>query len=245
MSVTFVKLRGRVRQRLHSLDGRIANPDSVALDMALCDAYIALQADLPAPTLYTASGLTISAGTDLFTLPVTITSSGFGTGTVEYAGQVDIQLQSNGQWLERKTQNELLSWITNAGTLLGVPTIFALYQDGSQTVRGRCYPGAKTAQVCNIYTTIAADDLRDYVGTGGTEGLDTATAPLSRKAAAALVARASANLVARMDEAALKSRGINPNVAKLWMDEANDLAYQAAGDMYALESNGETQRRVP
>lgn len=223
----------------------MTGPDSVACDMALTDAYIALQSELPQPTLYTASALTISAGAETFSLPVTITSSGFGTGTVEYAGQVDLRLASNGSFLERKTLDELNAYRAGSASVpLGIPQIFALYEDRSTVVQGRCYPGALAAQACDMFASISADDLRDYVGTGGTEGLDTVTTQLGRQGAAALVNRAAAFLVARMDEPTLKKRGINPAVVQLWLKESDDLAYAEAGRRLALESNGATQRRV-
>lgn len=245
MSVTFPKVRARVRSRLRDLDGKMNNPSTVEVDMAICDAFVAIGGDLPAPTLYTASAVTISAGTDFFTLPVTVASSGYGTLTEEYAGQVELQRVTDGRWLERKTVNELQGWLINPTTALGIPDLFALYQDNGLVVRGRCYPGAKVATVLNMYSSLKPNDLRDYVGTGGTEGLDTATVPWGRHGVAALVDYASAMLVARMNADALKLRGLNPNVADLWMREADRLIYQEAADRNALESNGQTQRRVP
>lgn len=245
MSVLLTKLRGRVRSKIRSLDGKATGPDVVAVDIALCDAYIALQADLPQPTLYTANAVTISAGTDLFSLPVTVTSSGYGTGSEEYAGQVDLQRTVDGLFLRRYTVNELESWINgNVTTPLGIPERFALYEDNGQVVRGRCYPGAKSATVCNLYSTLHANDLRDWVGTGGSEGLETVSANLSRVGAAALVDYTAAMLVARMDADTLKKRGLNPQVATLWQQEADRLLYQEAARRNAIESNGLTQRRV-
>lgn len=245
MTVALTKIRGRVRSRLRDADGRMDNPSNVDVDMAICDAYLALSADLPAPTLYTAAALTISAGSDLFTLPVTVASSGYGTGTTEYAGQVEIQLVSNGAFLQRKTLTELNAFRHGQFTLiLGVPSMFALYEDNGQVVRGRCYVGAAAAQSCNLYSSLQVEDLRDYVGTGGAEALDTVSADLSRTGAAALVAYTAGMLLKRMDAKAVELRGLNPAVADVWLNEAATLMYHEAARRNALESNGETQRWV-
>lgn len=241
MTVTLIKLRGRVRSRLRDSDGRMANPSIVEIDQALADAYLALQSYLPAPTLYTASALTISAGSDLFSLPVSVSGSGYGTGTVEYAGQVELQLASNGQFLRRQTVEQVNAFRNGQNALVtGIPHIFALYQDNAQVVRGRCYPGAKVAEVVNMFASLKADDLRDYVG-AGSSAMDDVTLNLGRDGAASLVAQTAAMLLARMDETAIKERGINPRVADAWFAEAADLAYAEAATRHSLESTGEVQ----
>jgi hypothetical protein len=246
VAILLTKLRGRVRSKIRDIDGKMASPNQVEIDQAICDAYIALQADLPQPTIYVASGITIAGGGAVFSLPVTVASSGFGTGTEEYAGQVDLQLVSNGRWLRRKTIDELRQFFDGQqATVQGVPEWFALYEDNATVVRGVCYPAAKASEVCNMYASLSANDLRDYVGTGGTEGLDTATAKLSDIGAAALVNRAAADMIDRMDDAALKLRGINQKYAAVLRSESESLIYQEAGRRSALESNGRSQLRVP
>jgi len=244
VSVLLTKLRGRVRNKLRALDAKMPGPTQLETDMAVCDAFVALSSELPARTLYTASGLTISAGTDLFSLPITVASSGYGTGSVEYAGMVDLQRVTDGRWLERKTLNELESFIFTGAIQLGIPDLFALYEDGGNVVRGRCYPGARAATVCHLYSSLTPDDLRDWVGTGGAEGLETVTVNLGRYGIAALVDYASAMLMKRMDPDMLKKRGINPQYADDLMGEAGTLLYQEAAQRNAIESNGQTQRRV-
>ncbi len=245
MTLSLVKVRSRVRSRLRDVDGRMTNPSVIDVDMAIADAYLALEADLPAFTLYTASAFTISAGTDLFSLPVTVTSSGYGTGTVEYAGQVDIQLVSTGKFLQPKTLDELNAFRDGQAVLLtNVPYLFALYQDGSNVVRGRCYPAAKSAEVCNLYSSLKVDDLRDYIG-AGSSAMDDVSVNLGRDGAAALVAYTSAMLVKRMDDAALKLRGINPAVADAWFQEARDLMWHEGATRKSLETVGETQQWIP
>ena len=245
MSLAFTKLRGRVKARLRDVDGRMNNPSGLEVDMALADAYIALEADLPAPTLYTASALTISAGSDLFSLPVSVSGSGYGTGTVEYAGQVLIQLQSTGQFLEQVTLDQLNALRNGQPTLqLQIPNYFATYEDIGNVMRGRAYPGAKDAQVCNLYSSLSADDLRDYVG-AGSSGMDDVSANLSREGAGALVAYTSAMLVKRMTPQTLEERGINPGVADFWLAEAQKLMWQEGARRASLDSPARTQQWVP
>jgi hypothetical protein len=244
VAILLTKLRGRVRSKIRDIDGKADSPNQVEIDMALADAYIALQADLPQPTIYVASGITIAGGGSVFSLPVTVASSGFGTGTEEYAGQVDLQLVSNGRWLRRKTIDELRQFIDGQqATVQGVPEWFALYEDNATVVRGVCYPAAKASEVCNMYASLSANDLRDYVGTGGSEGFDTATAKLSDQGAAALVLMAAAEMVAKMDADTLKERKLNPAVVARWDRQADQLLYGEGGRRSAVESNGRSQLR--
>ena len=245
MTVTLAKLRGRVRNRLRDADGRMANPSGIEVDMALADAYIALQADLPSPTVYTANAFTISANSDTFTLPVSIASSGYGTGTVEYAGQVEIQLVSIGQFLRKRSLEELNAFKNGQPTTLySIPHDYALYQDRDNVVRGRTYPGAKANELCNLFSSITADDLRDYVG-AGSSGMDDVSVNLGRYGAAALVGYTAGLLAQRMTGEVLQERGINPAAIDAWMKEAMELLYHEGATRNALESSGRTQRWVP
>ncbi len=153
-------------------------------------------------------------------------------------------MQSNGRFLWRRSLEELNA-IRNlqAQTLYNVPTEFAIYEDKSNVVQGRTYPGAKDAQVCNLYSSLTADDLRDYVG-AGTSGMDDVSANLSREGAGALVAYTAAALVERMSVKTLEARGLNPNVVQRWQREADSLIWQECARRNALESTGRTQRWV-
>lgn len=241
--IAISKIRGRVRGNLMDLDGRMAAPTGVQIDATLADVYIELAAQLPSPMLYVASAFTIAAGANTFTFPVTVTSSGFGTGTTEYAGEARIQLAVPGTWLRKITSREMDAFMYGVNAIpLAIPDRFALYQDGSQVIRGRCWPGSNEARACNLWATIKADDLRDYVGTGGAEGFDTVSAPLSREAAAALVLKASSRLLKRMGAEDVAKRGINPAVAGEWDAAANDLLYAEEAAQHSVRSTGRIQR---
>lgn len=243
MGIALAKVRGRVRSRLRDADGRMNSPSTVEIDMQLASSWIELSSLLPSPVLYTASAFTIAAGATTFSLPVTVTSSGYGTGTTEYNGDVRIQLASTGTYLRRLSHTEMdaLTWGVTV-VPLAIPDSFALYMDSAQVVRGRCWPGALAAQACNLWATLSAEDLRDYVGTGGTEGMDTVTVPGTREAVQALEAHASAMLVARMDDKAIALRGLNPKIADAWMRECDGLLYEEEKRQHALKSIGRVQR---
>ncbi len=245
MSIAITRLRGRVRVNLGDEDGRMAAPTGVQIDMALADVYIAMQAMLPPVTVSIPSGLTIAAGASTFSMPVTIAASGYGTGTVEYGGGIQLQLVSTGQFLRFLPFNDFNDRRNGQPSpTLSVPYLFTLYEDRTQVAQGLCYPGALAAQPCNIVAQIRADDLRDYVGTGGAEGFDTVQANLSREAASALVLRASSRLLKRMNADALAKRGINPSIADEWDAEANDLVYGESMRKSGLEGAADTQQKV-
>jgi hypothetical protein len=226
-------------------DGRKPTPSGVEIDMAIAEGWILLGSQLPTPVLYVASAFTIAAGAELFTLPVTVASSGYGTGTTEYAGEVRIRLTTTGQYLKKITDVELDALRDgNAIVPPALPRFFSLYQDGSQVIRGRCWPGAAVAQACDLWATIAPEDLRDYVGTGGAEGYDTSTVGGSRVAAQALVAQVSGELLSRMSDAAAAERGLDKRKAADWQREAYDLLYAEEARQHALKSTGRIQRWV-
>jgi hypothetical protein len=248
VSVSFAKVRGRIRGRIRDADARHEAFPSPEVDIAIAEAFLTLSAQLPPATLYTASAFTIGANSDTFTLPITVTSSGYGTGTTEYAGDVRIQLANTPNLFLRKMTPAELDAFRNGVTLspgfYTVPEMFSLYEDSSQVIRGRCYPGAKEAQPCNLWATLKAEDLRDYVGTGGAEGLDTATVLFSREASNALVLYVASDLLKRMTADDVAARKLNPAVADDWRAEAEVLLYQDAANRHAFESSGRTQRWV-
>ena len=248
MSVLLPVLRDRVRIKLRQTDSRLAHYSPLEIDMAICDAYISERGRLPAPMLYTANAFTIAAGADTFTLPVTVTSSGYGTGTEQYTGLVRIQLVSNGIWLADWT-NEMMD-VAKAGqvpatnTALGKPDRFALYETNAQGVNGRVYPGAAASEACNTWTALAANDLRNYVGTGGTEGLDTAPVLVSTEAATALEWIVSSTLGQGMPPEALQRCGLNPAVFAHWEKEGRKAMYKVAEKRFNIDGIGQTERWV-
>lgn len=245
MSVSLIKIRGRVRQRLRDLDGRMPTPDGVTVDMAMCDAWLRLSAYLPSPIVYIANAFTISAGTDTFTLPVSITGSGYGTGTVEYAGDIRIQLATLRIYLEKRTQVEMDALKNRYQVLpLAIPLKYALYEDRSQVIQGRVHPGAAADYACNLWANITADDLRDYVGSG-TEGLDTVSVPGSRRTAGALVAYTAGELLGRMTPEAAKSHGLDKGMAEVWRDEAMTLLAEEEATQHSIKATGRVMRFQP
>jgi len=164
MSVALRRVRDRISMKLRDTDARKGTFDAVYLDNAICEAYLALQGRLPPPDLYTASAFTIGAGGDTFTMPTSVTQWTGNDGGAEYAGDFRIQLASNGQFLQKRTVEELDSMRNRLPTVspaLSIPYLYALWEENDQDVQGRCYPGAKVAEACNLFRTFKADDLRD------------------------------------------------------------------------------------
>lgn len=239
MAIPLRKVRDRVRGRLNDTDARRPTFVVPQLDSAICDAYLALSSMIPAPTIYTASAFTISAGAETFTLPTTATTGWTGgDGEAEYAGMVQIQLVSTGTFLQpisNAQMHALRSGQTSVVT--GIPERFALYEASNQQVNGWCYPGAKVAQACNLYRSLLYDDLRDYVG-AGTDDLDDVEVQFSRLGVLALVQYAASCLLGQMTDEDAQLRRIDKSVAALWRKEAWDLAYGEAMRRHNLEDPG-------
>lgn len=243
MAVSLAKVRGRVRNRLRDDDDRAPAFDHIDVDMAISEAWLELSTSLPAPMLFLASGLTLAAGSETFTLPVTVTNIGYGTGTAEFAGSVVIQRVSDGIYLTKRTNGQIDA-IRNAFVVPATsrPFLFALYEDRGEVLQGRVWPVPKASEVCNLWVTVTSNDLRDYVGANGTEAMDTASIEFGRIGAQALVAKTAAALLARMPADAAKVRGLTSATMSLWMKEANDLAYREEARLHSLKSTARLQR---
>jgi hypothetical protein len=226
------------------MDARRVGFSGPEIDQAVADAYLILQSRLPAPDLVTPSGLTISAGGDTFTLPNTVTQWTGNDGGAEYAGDVRIRVRSTGQFLRRRTVDEVDQWRNFTPTVhLSIPDVFCLWEEKDNDVQGRCYPGARDDVVCDLYASLAADDLRDFIGSG-TDDMDDVEILFSRTAATALVLYTSADLLARMTEEDLSARRLSRIVAPDWRREADVLLYQEAARRHDIDGVGRTMRRV-
>ena len=244
MGVPLRKIRDRVRMRLRDTDSEHPSFTSIEVDQAVCESYLTLQSRLQPPDLYTAGGLTIAAGGDTFQLPATVVQYTGGDGGAEYAGDVRIRLASNGQFLIKQTVEELDAWRQGSPTVhLAIPHNFALWEEKDQDVQGRCWPGARVAEVCDLFVALSADDLRDFVGSGA-QNMDDVEVLFSRVAANALVLYVAADLLTRMTDEDLRLRKLNPQVVPLWQREAEVLLYQEAARRHDLEGIGRVQRWV-
>lgn len=245
MAIALRRLRDRIRGRLRDTDAQAPTFVPVEYDQAISDAYLELQSRLPAARLYTASGLTIGAGGDTFTLPATVAQYTGGDGGAEYRGDVRIRLQSTGRFLTKSTTDEIDAFRDLSPTVyLSVPEHYALWEEKDQTVRGRVYPGARVAEICDLFVTLEADDLRDFIGSGA-DDMDDVEILFSRTAATALIYYAAADLLTRMAPEEQQKRRINPQVVPLWLKAADTLLYREAGRRHDLEDTGRVQRWVP
>lgn len=210
--------------------------DPLALANAISGAYIAKAANLPPPFLYTPSAFTISAG-DTFNFPTTVTNY----GAAEYGGDFRIQLARTGDYLLRLDHNEMDALRCGQPTVLrSVPEYYETWQDRSQVIRGRVYPGAAQAESCNLFTAMIPDDLRDFTNTD----LDTVTVDLGRYGIQGLEAYVCAGILAAMTPAKAESLGLDKGVVPLWLKEADDCLYEEAVTRHEIEDAGRTQRWV-
>jgi len=246
MGIPLRVIRDRVRERIRDTDRKRPTFDTFAVDACIASKYLSVAALLPPPDLYTASAFTIGGGGATFTLPATVTGWTGGDGQAEYREDIRIQLAASGQYLTKLSWEEMDSrW---NGTPLsqmgrGIPQYFAIHEDKSQVVQGRIELLADGDQVCNLYASLAADDLRDYVG-GGTDDLDDVEVQFSRLAALVLELMCAAELLARMRDPDAAQRRMDREVAEGYAKEARTLLLAEMGRRNNLDSSGRTQRWV-
>lgn len=242
MAVALRRIRDRVNGRLRNHDLRQPAWDDIEVDQEIAASYIACASRLPAPTLYTASAFTISAGGDTFTLPATVTQWTGNDGGAEYAGDVRIQLASNGQFLVKQPR-EIIEAYKDGIPLVtqGVPREFALWTENDQDVQGLCYPGALVAQVCNLYRSLKVDDVRDFIGSAS-DDMDDVEVMFEREAAVALELWVAADLLERMTPEDAATRRLNQKIVPVWRSEANRLLYQAAAARHNVRDVGRMLR---
>lgn len=243
MSVPIADVRGRIRDRLKDFDLDAPAYSFPQLDMAIASCWNYLSAMTPALFSYFPNCVTLLAGVETFSLPVTVTGSGYGTGTTEYAGDLTLRMRNNGLFLRKVTNAQLQTHRYGMPNVVSaIPFWFALYVANNQSVQGTLFPAPAQDQPCDMWSTQAVDDLRDFVGTGGTDGMDEATIPGTRVMAQALEAMvASGLLAAELPEEAAK-RKLNPKIAGDWRAEAEALLYQEETRQHALKSTGRMQR---
>lgn len=230
MSTTVAALADRIANKLRALDPN-GPLDSVYIDGEIRDAYMQLQAKLPAAYSYTAAAGTITAGATTFTLPT--------TSTAEYAGDVRVQLVSTGAFLVEVTQDEMQMFRNNVtSTTSGRPQYFAPYEDSSQQVICWVYPSPTSAESYNLFRSLVPSDFTS-TDTGGT------TLALGRFAQEALILKACSNIVAAMIPEDVAKLKLDKNVAELWARQAEEMAYQESARRSDIEAAGHVQRFVP
>ena len=241
MPVTLAKVRDRVQGHIRDVDNRLSTFQPQELDLAICDSFLALESRLPPSSILLSSGLTIAGGGETFSLPATVSQY----GSAEHAGDVRIQRVANGQFLIRKTTEEIdaMRNFYRPSTYLAIPYYFALWREKDETIQGRVWPGAAVADVCNLFINLMADDLRDYVG-AGSGNLDTVSVNLSRLGTVALVYHVAAELLAAMSPEDAALRKISKEVAPLWMRKSDWALYEESKRRSDIEETGRTQRWV-
>jgi len=242
MAIALRRIRDRIRFRLRDFDATNGSYTGPEYDQYICDAYLAMQSRLHRPDLYTSSAFTISAGTDLFSLPATVLQYTGNDGGAEYAGDVRIRLRSTGDYLVKNTVEELDAWRDgDQNVVLAIPRHFALWEDKDQAVQGRCHPGAKVAELCDLFAPLTADDLRDFVG-GGTSDLDDVEVLFSRVAAQALVYGVAAELLLMMPDDEATRRRINKAVVQKWERMSEVMLDSEEARRHDVEDVGRVQR---
>ena len=246
MSIALRRVRERVRFNLNDFDAHGPVYDTIALDQAIAESYLYVSALLPGQKIAVSSGITIAAGGDTFTLSASITQWTGNNGGAEHRGDVRIQLRSNGRFLRRLTLEELdglREGILPTSPVLGIPSDFALWETKDQVVHGRCYPGALAAEACDMFLSLEASDLRDYVGSG-TDDLDDVVLEMSRVGVEAVILHASGCLLGKLAAEKAQGLGLDKSYAPVWIQESRTMIHQERVRRHNLESIGRQERNV-
>lgn len=213
---------------LQDFDSTIA-VDPIQADQAIRNQYRAMEARLPAAWSYTASAGTITAGSATFTLPT--------TSSAEYAGALMIQLVSDGTFLEKLTQQEMMQ-LRRGGTSSGRPNSYSPYEDSTQSVICWVHPVPTATETYNLFRSLIAAD------TSSTDVAST-TLPIGRIAQDALVHKTASVLMKHpgyLKKVDPELRQIALGQARDWDGEAERLIYQEASRRMDIETAGRIQR---
>lgn len=216
---TLAVVREKIQAKLNDTDDKAGSLDTVQYDHAIADVYTTVGAILPLPHLYISGAFTIAANTDTFSLP-TAAYTGYLSAT-QYGGDIRIRLVNRRYFLEKRTVEELdaeRDW--TQPTQFAWPRRFALWEENTQKVQGRVFPGSAADEPCDLYVSLVADDLR------AAADMDAANVRLSRYGETALVYHAAALLAAAMTPKDLDLRRLSPSVIGLWFKEAARLLYK-------------------
>ena len=228
MATAFSSLRARIRIRIKERDTRTNVFSVPEIDSAMADAYLALQARLPAARLYTSGAGTIAANADTFTLPT--------ASSAQYQGDVSIQLDSDKSFLRKVTREEIDAMREGAATSYVVrPRYWAPWEEDGQEVVARCYPRAEAAETYHLFAAMVADDLR-------VAAMDAASVELSRYGETAFIYTVAAELVAAMRDEDLAAKRLDKGVVQVWQRIAEVALYQEEARLHDMADVGRQQR---
>lgn len=229
MPATVASVVTRVRERLRDFDARRLAFDIIEYGSEVAETYLSIQARIPPARLYTPNAFTIAAG-ETFTLP--------NSAGEEYAGDVRLQLISNGLPLTKWTREEIDAARAGVAQTPSIPTHFAIWVEGDEDVQGLVWPAARTAEPVNFYRTLVAADVR------AAADMDAALIQFGRGGIEALVLKTAVKLGSRMTQDDLAARRINPAVFNTWALEAETGIYKEECRRHDLESVGRVMRWV-
>lgn len=229
MPATVAAIVARVREKLRDTDARRLAFDVIEYGNEVAETYLAIQARLPPARLYTPNAFTIAAGEE-FTLP--------NSAGEEYAGDMRIQLISNGLWLKKWTREEIDAARSGLAQTPSVPTNFAVWVEGDEDVQGLVWPKCRAAEPVNLFRTLVAADVR------AAADMDAAQFQLGRGGLEALVLKTAVKMGSRMTPEDLAAHRINPSVFNQWAQEAEVGIYKEECRRHDLESVGRVMRWV-
>jgi hypothetical protein len=237
---TIAAIRMKVRFNLRDTDSKMQSFDSAEIDQKIRDVYLVKGAGLPAAHKATSSALTILAGANTFTVPITKTT---GSTTFSDASEVTLQLVSTGHFLQ-PVSREMLDAMRDSqqATVSGRPEFFTVYEDLDGVLRGICYPAAKGDEACNLFQSIGTQ-----VPFSATN-LDAAAIILTDPAQVALACLVAAELLPMIPDDELQRRRVNPRgvptMLQAWRSEASRVFYREAIRRNGVQDVGLVERWV-
>lgn len=230
MSKTVAEIRTRAIENLQDFDRSKPVFTTPQYDLAIKSAYQALAARMPWPHVHTSSGLTISANSDTLTMATNLGSD------------VRIRLRSTGEFLINTTVEtiDMMRRGNPSGNVFQIPRWVAFWREPGSSgtdLHGRVYPGARVAEVCDIFTDKIPDEL---VG----PALNAQNVLFDTTAAEALILKVSSTMLSRAPADEIAKLKINPTIVKEWNRDMELMLYRAAATHNDIESAGYTHRYV-
>jgi hypothetical protein len=236
MASTVQVVRDRVIENLQDFDRSKPAFSIPQYDIAIKGAYQIVAARMPWPHVHTASGLTLTAGVDTFTLSTNL------------GGDLRLRRRSDGFFLEKVTVEQLDAYrtgvtATNLANVASTPWCFAVWlQPGTAgtDLSGRVFPPPNAANV-------SLDTYFSQIPTAlSSTALDSDNVLFDVTTVEALILKVSVTQLAKLPKSEMDRLMIDPSIGKEWKEDYERTVYRATGNRFDQDSNNATyQRWVP
>jgi hypothetical protein len=228
---TLAKVRNAVRFRIRDVASAHRAFNTMELNEIIQANLRTVAGDIPLGEKWVlaANGITVTAGSDTASLP-----SG-----VEYDTVLALRRTADGQALTKRTREEMekMFWQSGTATTNGSaePTDFCLIEDETQTVGVRFQSAAATTTTLDLCRRVMPTDLT----------ADSGAVPFATLAIEALIDLSAMEALAKMTDAVLAERNLNPQVGTIWAARAAKNIKNETERLHKQRGVGRPMRFVP